>query len=85
MIARLITKQQIARIVSGNLRDAIIQHGPITERRIGSAAKRIAGALHAELVIAGAAEPNRKTRARRMVSKSPAPAIDEDDAGRDLR
>lgn len=46
---RTMDKQHLNRLVAGGLKSAIDTHGPITHERICSAAKRMAGQIHAVL------------------------------------
>lgn len=45
MEKKLTEEQKVRKIVVSGLREAISVHGPITKLLIGSAAKRIAGAI----------------------------------------
>lgn len=46
---RPMDKRHLDRLVTGSLKDAIHAHGTITPERIGSAAKQMAGQIHAVL------------------------------------
>jgi len=49
MRCRPMDRQHLDRLVTGGLKCAIDTHGPITHERICSAAKRMAGQIHAVL------------------------------------
>jgi predicted metalloprotease with PDZ domain len=46
----LFSKDDLARVLSGAMRDAVRAHGPITEVNVASAAKRAAGHLQDQLM-----------------------------------